>query len=223
MSIGSTQSVRAAPSETASCHPYPIARWSWKFRVFKRGCDVFFAVLALPLLAAMTVVLYILNPFFNPGPLFFRQERMGLSGRSFRIWKYRTMTECHVTIRGHHDPVEEYRITPLGRVLRRLRIDELPNFLNVLQGEMSVVGPRPDDIEHAKLYVETIPYYRERTRVKPGITGLAQVRMGYAADESEVRRKARYDRLYVRRSCGRLELSVIAATFGVMITGFGAR
>ncbi|MEM8550692.1 MAG: sugar transferase, partial [Verrucomicrobiota bacterium] len=125
--------------------------------------------------------------------------------------------------RGHHDPVEQHRITPLGGLLRKLRIDELPNFFNVLSGDMSLVGPRPDDLEHAKKYAETVPYYSERTRVKPGITGVAQVRMGYAADEGEVRRKARYDRMYVRRSCGRLDLSVIAATFAVMVTGFGAR
>lgn len=203
--------------------PPPIARWSPRFRIFKRGCDVGFALLALPIVGLMSVILVILNPFLNPGSVYFRQERMGLGGKSFRIWKFRTMIECGVSERGHHDPVEDHRITPLGAILRKLRIDELPNFLNVLSGDMSLVGPRPDDIEHAKKYRETIPYYRERTRVRPGITGLAQVRMGYAADEGEVRRKARYDRIYVRRSCGRLDLSVIAATFAVMITGFGAR
>lgn len=208
---------------TNPTHPYPIARWSLRFRVFKRACDVGFALLAMPIVALMGAALLILNPFLNPGPLFFRQDRMGLGGQSFRIWKFRTMTECTVSRRGHHDPVEDHRITPLGGLLRRLRIDELPNFLNVLLGDMSLVGPRPDDLEHAKKYTETIPYYSERTRVKPGITGVAQVRMGYAADEGEVRRKARYDRMYVRRSCGRLDLSVIAQTFAVMVTGFGAR
>lgn len=223
MSFEPTDIFQGTQFAPANFTRYPLTRWSWRFRVFKRSCDVFFAVMALPLLMVMSLVLLVLNPFWNRGPLFFRQERMGLGGKSFRIWKYRTMAECPASKRGHHDPVEEHRITPLGRLLRKLRIDELPNFLNVLAGEMSLVGPRPDDIDHAKMYADTIPYYRERTWVKPGITGLAQVRMGYAADEGEVRRKARYDRMYVRRSCGRLDLSVIAATFAVMVTGFGAR
>ncbi|MEM9474855.1 MAG: sugar transferase [Pseudomonadota bacterium] len=223
MSFDPTETFEQSESKPSTVLGYPLSRWSWKFRVFKRGCDVFFACLALPLLGAMSIVLLALNPLLNPGRLFFRQERMGLGGKSFWIWKYRTMTDCHSAIRGYHDPVEEDRITPLGRLMRTLRIDELPNFLNVLKGEMSVVGPRPDDIAHAKKYTESIPYYSERTRVKPGITGLAQVRMGYAANEAEVRKKARYDSLYVRRSCGRMDLSVIAATLVVMVTGFGAR
>ncbi|MDJ1007880.1 MAG: sugar transferase [Paracoccaceae bacterium] len=191
--------------------------------MFKSVIDVTAALVALPIVGLLAVVLLILNPIFNPGPLFFRQDRMGLGGRTFGMWKFRTMTPCETGLRRHGEPVEEHRITPLGRILRRLRIDELPNFFNVLAGEMSLVGPRPDAAAHAEHFVQEIPYYLDRFRVKPGITGLAQIRMGYAADEGEVRKKARYDRLYVRKSCGRMDLFVIAATFAVMITGFGAR
>lgn len=203
--------------------PVAIARWSPRFRVFKIGVDTLSALLALPLIAGVSVVLLVLNPFFNPGPLFYRQERMGLGGKRFRMWKFRTMVPCDTMVRGAHDPVEDDRITPLGRILRRLRIDELPNFVNVLRGEMSLVGPRPDAWEHASRYIDTVPYYHDRFRVRPGITGLAQIRSGYADNWRAVERKARLDRHYVRRSRGRLELYIILATMTVVLTGAGAK
>jgi lipopolysaccharide/colanic/teichoic acid biosynthesis glycosyltransferase len=196
---------------------------SQRFRIFKKTVDLSLALLALPLVGTTALVLACANPALNPGPVFFRQTRMGLHGKPFRVWKFRTMTSCPIGLRAHDAPLEEHRIPPLGAVLRRYRIDELPNFLNVLRGEMSVVGPRPDAYEHAVVFGATIPRYRERFRVRPGITGVAQVRLGYVETPDFVRRKARYDQLYVRTARSRTDLYILWRTVRVVLTGFGAK
>lgn len=177
----------------------------------------------MPSIALLSVVLLVLNPFLNPGPLFFRQERMGQGGVPFRVWKFRTMICAQGNVRGHDDGVEEDRITGLGRILRVTRLDEVPNFLNVLAGDMSVIGPRPDMIEHAIVFSEKIPRYRGRFRVKPGITGLSQVRLGYIETIDGVPRKARNDHIYIERANLGMEFMIVLKTIKVMFTGFGAR
>lgn len=107
--------------------------------------------------------------------------------------------------------------------MRKTRIDELPNFINVLRGEMSVIGPRPDAIEHAERYLEEIPHYNYRYLVKPGITGLAQIESGYAEGIKATAIKAHYDQVYVETSCGRLDVYIAWRTIRVMLTGFGAK
>ncbi|MDU8946167.1 sugar transferase [Ovoidimarina sediminis] len=200
-----------------------MARWSWQFRIFKRFCDVTFALGMLPTVGVISLILLILNPFFNPGPLFFRQERMGLGGERFRVWKFRTMLCSPDGVRAHDAPLEHDRVTKLGRLMRRSRIDELPNIFNILAGDMCLVGPRPDAWEHAVEYLYTIPYYSDRFRVRPGITGLAQVRGGYADTNRAIERKARFDRYYVRKSCGRLDLHILLVTALIVFTGHGAK
>ncbi|MEL6168588.1 MAG: sugar transferase [Pseudomonadota bacterium] len=197
--------------------------WPRAFAAAKRGTDLAFAITALPLIGLVAGGLLILNPVFNPGPVFFIQERMGLGGRRFRVWKFRTMRRAPAGIRRFDSPVEADRITALGAGLRRSRIDELPNFLNVLRGEMSLVGPRPDMFEHAETYCRLVPRYAERLRVRPGITGLAQVRGGYADTLEAVRRKARLDLVYVRMASLRVDLAIIRSTVWIMATGFGAK
>jgi lipopolysaccharide/colanic/teichoic acid biosynthesis glycosyltransferase len=201
------------------------AGWSWPapFGVFKRLCDIGFALIALPLILILAVVLVVLNPYFNPGPVIFRQDRMGLGGKKIRLWKFRSMAECNRGLRGYDDPLEAHRITRLGGFIRRTRLDELPNFINVLAGDMCTVGPRPDAWGHACIHMATIPHYRGRFRVRPGITGLAQVRGGYADNARTTERKARFDRIYIDCSGIKLDLYIIAKTFGVLVTGFGAR
>ncbi len=203
--------------------PAPIATWSPKFRVFKPLFDYTFAVLALPFTAVVALALLVLNPSVNPGPVFFRQDRMGLGGQKFRIWKFRTMIPSEDDIRPHDAELEQDRITKLGGFLRKSRIDELPNFFNVLTGDISIVGPRPDAWSHAVEHINVIPRYRERFRVKPGITGLAQVRQGYADTSNATARKARYDLFYVRKSKMKLDLFIIWETFVVLCAGFGVK
>lgn len=200
-----------------------VARWTWKFRVFKRSCDLVFAIGALPIVGVLSLLLLVLNPVFNPGPLFFRQERMGLGGERFWMWKFRTMRCSPDGVRAHDAALEDDRVTALGRILRRSRIDELPNIFNILTGDMSLVGPRPDAWEHAVQYLGTIPYYSDRFRVRPGITGLAQVRSGYADTSRAIERKARFDRHYVMHSRMKLDLRILLATALIVFTGFGAK
>lgn len=193
------------------------------YAVLKRWFDVVVSLAVLPPFLIVALLLLCLNPFFNAGPLFFRQYRMGRAGRAFRIWKFRSMMPAHGRPRGPEDPLEIDRITPLGRVLRKTRLDELPQLINVLRGDMSVIGPRPDVYEYAKCYEGTVPGYALRHAVRPGITGLAQVEAGYTEGSAGTLAKARYDNLYIRRMGWQLDLRIAIRTVVVMATGFGGR
>jgi len=207
-----------APTEHSPAH------WSRVFRVYKAVFDVVLSLMALPFILSLAAALLVLNPWLNPGPVFFTQERLGRHRRPFQVWKFRTMASApEESGRSHEDGVEHHRITPLGRFLRRSRLDELPNFLNVLKGEMSVIGPRPDTSAHAEIYLREIPHYAYRYLVRPGITGLAQVEMGYAEGTAATSEKAHYDQLYVETSCGRLDVWIAWRTLFVMATGHGAK
>lgn len=193
------------------------------FRAAKRAFDLAVALSALPVVGLVALVLLALNPMWNPGPLLFVQRRMGRHCAPFNALKFRTMRSAAAIARGPNDPVEVDRITPLGRVLRRTRIDELPQFLNVALGQMSVVGPRPDYWNHAVHYLDTVPGYRQRHAVRPGITGLAQVEGGYAEGIDATHLKTRVDLIYIRNFGWRMELYVLRRTVVVVFTGFGAR
>jgi lipopolysaccharide/colanic/teichoic acid biosynthesis glycosyltransferase len=203
--------------------PVAVSQWSWKFRILKSALDVAFVLAALPIVAGMSAALLLLNPFFNQGPLFFKQDRMGLGGRRFSMWKYRSMSASAQMVRDPDSPVEHHRITPLGRILRRSRLDELPNVFNIISGDMTLIGPRPDAWDHATKHVMTVPKYRDRFRVKPGITGLAQVQNGYADNPGAIQRKAQFDSYYVRHSHGRMDLRVLWSTVRIVLTGSGAK
>ncbi|WP_242654682.1 sugar transferase [Shimia aestuarii] len=193
------------------------------FFVAKRALDWIFAILVFPTFLVITAILFLVNPLWNRGPVFFRQVRMGRGGKPFTMWKFRTMTENGVSVRAADAPLDTHRITPLGRMLRRTKLDELPNILNIFSGDMSLVGPRPDAFDHACEYIAGVPHYCKRFTVRPGITGLAQVRGGYADNRRAVARKARYDTFYIKNSSLRMELYVISLTFVVVFSGFGQR
>ena len=193
------------------------------FTFSKLAFDKIVAALCLPLIALVALVLLIVNPIYNPGPLFFRQKRMGRNGTSFQMIKFRTMLPATCVTRSHNDGVEVARITRLGAILRKFRIDELPNMLNVLFHEMSIIGPRPDAWDHAVAFLREIPVYKDRFSVLPGITGLAQVRQGYAEGVDQTVEKARLDRVYIRKQGFLSEISIIVGTFRVILSGFGAR
>ncbi|WP_108661684.1 sugar transferase [Acuticoccus kandeliae] len=188
----------------------------------KRVFDVVLAAALLPFVALQAVFVLALNIGFNPGPLFFAQARMGAGCRPFTLYKFRTMREG-TGARGPEDPIERERITAFGRVLRATRLDETPQLLNVLRGEMSLIGPRPDMYEHAAIYARTVPHYPERHVIRPGLTGLAQVRLGYAEGSVATAEKVRMDLAYVRTAGWRLDAAILSATVRVVLTAGRAR
>ena len=162
----------------------------------KRAADLLFAAVGLILTAPAVALAALAVKMTSPGPVLFRQERVGKGGRSFTIYKLRTMV---LDAEKHTGPVlsagaADTRITPVGKLLRATRLDELPQLVNVLRGEMSLVGPRPERPCFVRRYEVEIPGYRERHQVLPGITGWAQVHGGYAI---EAEMKLRYDLLYI--------------------------
>ena len=190
--------------------------------VAKRIFDVLFAICLMPVLLATILVLLVANRFKNPGPMFFVQPRMGQDCKPFNAIKLRTMLCADVIERSANCPLEENRITPLGKFLRKTRFDELPQIFNVLRGDMSLVGPRPDYFEHACHFVEHVPGYRERHSVRPGISGLAQTEVGYAAGVEATRQKVSADLYYIQNRSFRLEAWVFWRTIAVVVGKGGA-
>lgn len=202
----------------------PVAppKVSWLYKAGKRSFDLVCSALLLLPLTCTALALLVLNPFLNNGPLFFIQDRMGRDCRPFRAWKFRSMVPPGVARRGPFDPLEHDRITRLGRFLRKSRIDELPQIFNVLRGEMSLVGPRPDALDHAKVYVSQIAGYRERHAILPGISGFAQTEVGYVEGLEGVRHKVAADLFYLRHASLRFDLWIAWRTVQVVLLRKGA-
>lgn len=186
-----------------------------------RTISIVAAVLALVPLAPLIGLVALAVKLDSRGPVFFRQDRIGLHGRRFSLIKFRTMrpvaAELSVWVRDNED-----RITRVGRVLRKFRLDELPQFWNVLRGDMNLVGPRPHPVVNYELFAREIPYYALRAAVRPGVTGWAQVRYGYANDLEEETEKMRYDLYYVKHLSVWLDLRILADTVKVVVFGLGS-
>ncbi len=184
--------------------------------------DVVVGLLLLIPLCCAAGLLVLLNPFFNPGPLFFRQRRMGRSCQPFVAFKFRTMRTAAPQPRGAFDALETDRIGRLGRFLRRTRLDELPQVINVLRGEMSLIGPRPDAFEHACVYLREIPGYAERHQVMPGISGYAQTEVGYVDGLDGIHRKVAADHYYLKYASFALDLWITWRTITVVLARQGS-
>jgi len=151
--------------------------------------------------------------------VFFVQERVGLHGRIFRLVKFRTMRvidarEADTVLRDNRS-----RVTRLGAVLRRYRLDEMPQFINILRGDMSLVGPRPEMAENVATFSKVIPYYNLRHEVRPGLTGWAQVRAGYSMSVAEVTRKLCYDLYYIKHMSALFDLRILFDTVKFVLGG----
>ncbi len=209
-------------------------------RRVKRLLDIVVAsVLLVATLPLMLIAMLVIR-LTSRGPIIFSQVRVGLNtrlaqdpvtscrrkepnyGRPFRIYKLRTMYLDADQGGPSQAQSGDSRVTPIGRLLRRMRIDELPQLINVLRGEMSMVGPRPECIEYMQELSTKIPGYLERLGLKPGLTGIAQVEAGYANDLASYRRKVAYDLLYLQNCCLGNDLRIMARTVRVILTGFGA-
>ena len=188
--------------------------------------DWLLAVAVLPLLVPLMLTAAIAIRAEGDGPILFRQIRVGYRGRGFAAFKFRTMrVESHhpdarvAAMTGEKDP----RITRVGAFLRRTRIDELPQIFNILRGEMSWIGPRPEAEVLSHWYAAELPFYRYRHVVKPGISGWAQVNQGHVADVEQVNRKLQYDFYYIKYFSPWLDLLIVFKTAKTIISGFGAR
>jgi lipopolysaccharide/colanic/teichoic acid biosynthesis glycosyltransferase len=187
----------------------------------KRLFDLLVSISLLPVLAFMSLLILFLNIFFNEGNLFYIQKRMGKNCEPFYAIKFRTMRGVNIIKRKFSDPIEEERITILGRVLRKIRLDELPQIINVIKGDMSLIGPRPDYYEHAIIYLDIIPNYASRYVIKPGISGLSQIRLGYAEGIDATKRKSNIDIYYINNLSFYLDAKIFFATILTIIKGYG--
>jgi len=198
-------------------------RKSQFFYAVKRTFDIIIALIAFVLALPLIVLVAIAIQLETGSPILFRQERTGFKGRSFKIMKFRSM--CHKAEEG--GPVwavsNDNRVTRLGRFIRKYRLDELPQILNVLRGEMSLVGPRPERPHFCELLKESIPFFELRHTVRPGITGWAQVKYQYGASVEESKTKLEYDFFYIKHMSIVLDLAILFETAKVMIYGRGAK
>ncbi|WP_210530307.1 sugar transferase [Rubellimicrobium arenae] len=221
--LGSIANVTTA-GEVVATGPVFAPAWaprtktaSLAYQAAKRAFDVAVSLVLMWPLLLVALGLLVLNPFLNNGSLFFVQERMGQNGRPFRAYKFRSMTDAPVIKRGAWDALDSDRITPLGAILRKARLDELPQVLNVLKGDMSLIGPRPDFIDHARVYVNEVPGYRERHAVRPGISGFAQTEVGYVDGLEGVHAKVAADLYYVRHASILFDLWIAGRTLQVIL------
>jgi exopolysaccharide biosynthesis polyprenyl glycosylphosphotransferase len=178
----------------------------------KRVADVVVAAVGLVALVVVVPAVWLGNRLANRGPLLYRQERVGRGGRRFVILKFRTMRPDQNGAVSQWTTAEDPRVTPFGRFLRRTHLDELPQVLNVLRGDLSIVGPRPEQPHYVAELVEKIPFYNLRHLVRPGMTGWAQVKYGYAGDERDALEKLQYEFYYLRHQGLALDARIVGRT-----------
>jgi len=185
---------------------------AWYGRM-KRLLDIALALCGAVALAMLTPCIVVGDLIANRGPLFYRQERTGRNGTTFEMLKFRSMRACP---RGDGDEwtaEDDVRVTPFGRILRSSHLDELPQVLNILRGDLSVVGPRPEQPGVVDALSDKIPFYSLRHLVRPGLTGWAQVKYHYAGSEAEAIEKLQYEFFYLRRQSLGLDLRIVGRTF----------
>lgn len=195
----------------------------WLYRSLKQTLESLAIILTSIAWLPLVLLFALAIKLESKGPAFFIQRRVGRGGKEFNMIKLRSMsTDSEVNgaqFAGEDDP----RITKIGKLIRKVRIDEIPQFINVLKGDMSLIGPRPEQKDFVIQFEEKIPLYSLRHVVKPGITGWAQVTHGYADDEDSTREKLAHDFYYVKNLSLWLDITVVVKTIKTMIVGFGAR
>jgi exopolysaccharide biosynthesis polyprenyl glycosylphosphotransferase len=191
--------------------------------VLKRIIDVAAALVGLVMLIPLTLLLAIAIKFDTPGPVFYKQMRVGLRGRPYMIWKFRSMRQDAESMGARWASTEDPRVSRVGRWLRKWRMDEVPQLINVLRGEMSLVGPRPERPVFVQELRNSIPYYDLRHTVRPGITGWAQTKFRYGASKEDSHVKLQYDLYYVKNLSLMLDMRIVVNTIKVMLLGEGAR
>jgi sugar transferase (PEP-CTERM system associated) len=193
-------------------------------RTYKRIYDIFFSTIGLVVFSPLFPVLAVLIKLDSPGPVFFKQLRVGEMEHEFFVYKFRTMAQDAEKETGAvwaqlNDP----RVTRIGQFMRKTRLDEIPQLYNVLKGEMSFIGPRPERMPFVERLKETIPFYSTRHLIKPGVTGWAQVCYPYGASDEDALEKLRYDLYYIKNYSIFLDFRILVDTVRVVTSGFGGR
>lgn len=194
--------------------------------ITKRCIDTLVAVIAMVLLLPLFVVVAALVRLDSPGPAIFRQRRIGFRGRPFVVCKFRTMRMSGASDDSRDAAMtrdSDERITRVGHFLRKTRLDELPQLINVVRGEMSLIGPRPEAEILSKWYEQEIPFYRYRHIVLPGVTGWAQINQGHVTDVRDVTSKLHYDFYYIKNISPWIDALIAIRTMLIMVSGHGAR
>lgn len=201
-------------------HIYPDLMPDWQ-RVCKRGIDILASLFALIVLSPVLLFAAIKVRLSSKGPIIYKQQRIGLFGKPFHILKFRSM----VTDAEKNGPAlssdEDPRITPWGKFMRKWRIDELPQFVNILKGDMSLVGPRPERQYFIDRIIETHPHYKYLHKVKPGLTSWGMVQFGYAENINEMIDRMKYDLLYIENCSLVLDIKIMMYTLNVLFQGRG--
>ena len=199
---------------------HPLSHWE---QIQKRVMDMIIAVTALFVLSPLLALIALFIKVDNPGPVFYRQKRVGLRGKEFMLYKFRSMIH---NAEKHTGPVwarkNDSRVTRIGRIMRPYRLDELPQLINVLMGDMSFVGPRPERPAFIARLKKSIPFYSLRLNVHPGITGLAQVKHSYDASLDDVKKKLSYDLEYINNMSIPLDLKIFLKTVLTVVKKEGA-
>ena len=189
----------------------------------KRAMETVAAVVTAPLWMPLGILAAAYIRLISRGPALFRQERTGFGGAPFTMYKFRTMEEDAEKDGPSFASEGDHRVIRGGRFLRKSRLDEIPQLLNVLKGEMSLVGPRAEQVPFAEAFRQQIPFYEHRHLVRPGITGWAQVNYGYADDQADTIEKLTYDLYYIKHMSPVMDLRVLWKSVWTVLSGFGAR
>ncbi len=193
------------------------------YLLMKQVLDTAFVLLTAPLTVPLMLLTALAIRLESPGPALFVQNRVGQRAREFKIYKFRSMRTDSEQHGAQFAQAADARVTRVGRFIRKTRLDELPQFWNILKGEMSLIGPRPEQKAFVDAFEHSIPFYNYRHIVKPGISGWAQVMHGYAADEDATRIKVEHDFYYIKHFSFSLDVLIFFKTIKTMLTGFGAR
>ncbi len=204
-------------NQLGSLLPSPV------YSLLKRIVDVFAVLAVMPIVLPIMLITAIVIRLESKGGALFIQKRVGKGGKEFDIYKFRSMAHDSEKDGAQFAATGDIRVTRVGKFIRKTRIDELPQFFNVLKGDMSLIGPRPEQKVFVDQFEEKIPFYNYRHIVRPGISGWAQVMQGYAADVEDTQIKVEFDFYYIKHFSLWLDVLIVFKTIKTMLTGFGAR